>query len=150
MMNQALISAKIVFAISCVFSANLWAQSMACKSSPISEYDSGWCSFTSPIAFEKGDRLSLTVVGDATQVIVRLLPKDANPNTATGAISKPFAIPPNRKIELTIADKTLPITQISVHGGPNPWGLYPLSPNNKGATITGVERFSVQPVGAKR
>jgi hypothetical protein len=122
---------------------------LACQPGSLPQYGSGWCEFASPVAFKKGERLRLALGGSASKIIVRLLPKGADPNTTIGVIPTVFTVPRSRFLEVTVPHDAPATVQISVHGGTNPWGQYPLGAGNGAATISGVERLPAQPAGGK-
>jgi len=111
-----------------------------------SEYwGSGWFDLQAPINFEKGERLRIVVGGTATKVLVRFLSKGADPNGSSGIDGGPRQVPADRVLEVTIDTAYKNITQISVHGGPNPWGRFPLGQDNGPATINSIDRIGNQP-----
>ena len=122
---------------------------VACQPGVSPQWGSGWCDFSTSVAFKKGERLRLAVGGSATKVIVRLLPKGGDPNTTIGVISTPFTVPSDRFLVVTMPSAAPAIIQISVHGGKSPWGQYPLGAGNGPATISGVERLPAQPAKRK-
>src|ERR1019366_3360778 len=98
-------------------------------------WGSGWCDLPSPTNFSKGEHLKLTVGGTADKIVVRLLQQGVPPDTSAGVIPGVVAVPKARIVEVTIPNDRKQIIQISVHGGPNPWGQYPLGGRNGPATI---------------
>jgi hypothetical protein len=113
------------------------------ESSPT--WGSGWLNLTPPIDFRKGERLRLTLGGSATRVVVRLLPKDSQPDTTDGVIPSVMSVPKTRVIEVVIPNDSPQVKQISVHGGSNPWGQFPLGNKNGSATIVKAELL--KPIG---
>jgi hypothetical protein len=135
-------SVLIALAVWSVAPLGLRAQTaVACRPHISAEEHSGWCDFDTPVAFKKGERLRLAVGGTARKIILRLLPKGADPNTTTGVIPTPFTIPSDRFLVVTVPYDVSATVQISVHGGQNPWGQYSLGAGNGPATISGVERL---------
>jgi hypothetical protein len=129
---------------------NLSAQTaMPCKPGASSEWNSGWCDFSKPVDFKKGELLRLAIGGSATRVLVRLLPKGSDPSTPVGVIPTPFVIPRNRYLEVVLPHDAADITQISVHGGENPWNQYHLGTGNGFATLTSIERMPIQSIPKK-
>lgn len=114
-----------------------------CTPGAAPQWGAGWCDFSTPASFKKGDRLRIAIGGSATKIIVRLLPSSAKgrEDTPVGALPAAIAIPQNRFIEVVLPYDAMNITQISVHGGPSPWNQYPLGARNGPATITGIERL---------
>lgn len=104
------------------------------------EWGSAWCNLGSPSNFSPGDHLRLTVGGRAKRVIVRLLPVGMPMDTPAEIVDKGgFDVPANRVIDVPIRSEYRNISQISVHGGLNPWGLYPLGNDNGPATLVLVQ-----------
>jgi len=147
------IPSTIVYSLACLIAtvSTVHAQtSIACQPGMSAQWRSGWCDFPSPVDFKKGERLRLAIGGSATKVIVRLLPKGADPNTPIGVIPAPYTVPQSRFIELVVPNDAATVEQISVHGGPSPWDQYPLGAGNGPATLTGVGRLNGRPVQSKR
>lgn len=115
---------------------------IACQPGASPQYGSGWCEFTNAVDLKKGERIRLAVGGAAQRVIVRLLPKGADPTTTVGVIPTVMTVPTTRFLEITLPYDAPLTIQISVHGGASPWNQYPLGPNNGAATISGMERLS--------
>jgi len=122
---------------------------VSCQPEASSQWKSGWCDFSTPVTFKKGERLRLAIGGSAKNIIVRLLPKGADATTPIGVIPTPFTIPKSRFLELTVPHDAPAIVSISVHGGPSPWGQYDLGAHNGPATVTGVERLPAQAARGK-
>jgi len=106
-----------------------------------SRWGSGWLDLAATTDFKKGDRLRLSIGGSATKVLIRLLSRGESPDDAVGIIGE-FSIPPSRNIEVTLKEDRKSVIQISVHGGPNPWGKFPLGGGNGPATLQSAERGS--------
>ena len=104
-----------------------------------SRWGSGWLVLDSPTDFKRGDKILLTVGGTAKNIKIRFLPKGRSPETTAGMLSGVFPVPDNRIVEIKLSSNRLKVTQISVHGGPNPWGKYPLGGENGPATIESAE-----------
>jgi hypothetical protein len=140
------------FALAILFVAisSLNAQTLSCRPGASPQWGSGWCDFSTPVNFKKGERLRLAVGGSAKKVIVRLLQKGGDATTPNGVIPTAFPVPESRFLEITVPSDLRSIVQISVHGGPSPWNQYPLGAQNGLATITGVERLSAPPAQAKK
>jgi hypothetical protein len=105
------------------------------------QYGSGWIDLQQPMDFLKGDRLRIMVGGNASRVVIRLLPKDKARDSSEGLLGAPVEVPKTRVVEVVLREDRLQVVQISVHGGPNPWGHFPM-PNNGSAAIQSVERIS--------
>ena len=104
-------------------------------------WGSGWIDLTTPTDFKKGDRLKLKIGGTAEKILVRLLPEGMDPGSTTGIVGDGIKVPESRIIEITLQQDHKRIGQISVHGGPNPWGKFPLGGGNGPATLLSAERI---------
>ncbi len=123
-----------------VTDASVAQVALFCRPDHSPRYQSGWCDFGSPVSLTRGERLRLVVGGTASRVIVRLLPAGGDATTPVGAIPTAYPVPPSRELDLTLPADVRDITSISVHGGRNPWGLFPLGASNGPATLAGVWR----------
>ena len=104
------------------------------------QWGSGWMILGPPIDFAKGDKLRVTVGGSAKRIVLRLLPKNQPPDSSAGVVGGPIDVPSTRVIEVVLTEDRKQVSQISVHGGPNPWNEYDLGGGNGPATIKVVER----------
>jgi hypothetical protein len=118
----------------------LVAETLAGTIGSSSEWGSGWLLLGPPIDFAKGDHLKLLVGGSATKVIVRLLPKGGSPDSTVGIVGGPVDVPKSRVVEIVLPNDRPQVIQISVHGGPNPWGKFSIGGGNGPATIESAER----------
>lgn len=118
-------------------SANAEAISGATGSSPL--WGSGWIDLAPPMDFKKGEKLKIRLGGSAEKILVRLLPRGAPSDSDTGIVGEPIMVPKSREVEVLLPLDRKQIAQISVHGGPNPWGRYPLGGGNGPATISSIE-----------
>lgn len=105
-----------------------------------SQWGSGWMVLAPPMDFAKGDKLRVTLGGTAKKIVLRLLPKNQSPDSSAGVVGGPIDVPANRVVEVVLTEDRKQVSQISVHGGPNPWNEYDLGGNNGPATIKVVER----------
>jgi hypothetical protein len=112
----------------------------ATGSSP--KWGSGWIDFAPPVDFARGEKVRITVRGSAERILVRFLSKGQPPDESVGVVGGPIVVPRSGIVELVLPDHRRQIVQISVHGGPNPWGKYPLGGGNGPATLESVERLS--------
>jgi hypothetical protein len=103
------------------------------------DYGSGWLDLATMSDFKQGVRLRLVVGGTAQKVLVRLLPQGESPDRPSG-IAGTFDVATSRKVVVTLDGDFLNVVQISVHGGPNPFGMFPLPGGNGPAFVTEVER----------
>jgi len=102
-------------------------------------WGSGWLDLKSSKDFKKGDTLRIKVGGTAKKILVRLLARGEDPNLPVGILGAAREVPGNRTVEVKLDSDYKDIVQISVHGGPNPWGQFPLGGGNGPATIESVE-----------
>ena len=116
------------------------AQALAGATGSSSQWGSGWLDLAPPVDFAKGEHLKLFIGGSADRIIIRLLPRGASPDTSAGIIAGVVNVPKSRIVEITLRENRKQIVQISVHGGPNPWGKFPLGGGNGPATIESAER----------
>jgi hypothetical protein len=100
-----------------------------------SRWGSGWLDLSTTTDFLKGDRLRLSIGGTAEKILVRLLAKGQSPDSSAGIIGAAITVPKSRIVEVTLESPQKAIIQISVHGGPNPWGKFPLGGGNGPATV---------------
>jgi hypothetical protein len=107
------------------------------------QYASGWIDFPQPIDFAKGDRLRLVIGGSATKILLRMLSKGQSRDSSEGLLGGVIDVPKTRVVELTLGENRAQVVQISVHGGPNPWGKFPL-PGNGPATLQAIERLPMR------
>ena len=113
-------------------------QLLSGESGSDSRWGSGWVDLDVPTDFNKGDKLQLTLGGSAKKVKIRFLPKGSSSDSRAGIMNKIVTIPKNRVVEVTLKTNRKNIVQISVHGGPNPWGKYPLGADNGSATLDSI------------
>ncbi len=104
-----------------------------------SEWGSGWLDLASATDFAKGDVLQFRIGGTAQKVLMRLLSKGHSPDSTDGILGDGIALPKNRIINIQLISPHKNIIQISVHGGPNPWGAYLLGGSNGPATLESVK-----------
>ena len=114
------------------------AQKLKGETGSSAQWSSGWLTLKSMTNFSKGDHLKLVVGGPATKIVVRLLARGAAPETSAGAIGV-FDVPKDHVVDVVIPDDRKDVIQISVHGGSNPWGQFPLGDGNGAATIKSAE-----------
>lgn len=98
------------------------------------EWGSSWIDLT-PMDFKENDSLILDVAG-ASILLVRLLDINGSPDQPVGIIGK-YEVK-NGIVSVSISQSYTGIKQISVHGGENPFGKYPLRAGNKPATLQKV------------
>lgn len=105
-------------------------------------WGSGWIDLDVVTSFKRGEKLQIRVGGTAHSILVRFLPEGSNPNDPVGIDGGIIKVPENRIVQVTLEEDHDNIEQISVHGGPNPWDLYPMGDDNGPATIQKVQRIA--------
>ena len=123
----------------CLYAQNCYKVSGTVGAS--SQWGSGWIEVPATTAFKKGERLRLELGGTAAKALVRVLASGQSPDDPIGILGE-FKVPESRILEVTLQEEVKNVRQISVHGGANPWGRFPLGANNGPATLTSVERCS--------
>ncbi len=98
-------------------------------------WGSGYMVLKPPVDFKAGDILRVKLGGTAKKVVLRLLPAGASPDGSTGVVGGALEVPPGGTIEVTLPEDRPQVGQISVHGGTNPWGEFPLGDGNGPATM---------------
>jgi hypothetical protein len=104
------------------------------------QYGSGWIDFPQPVDFSKGERLRMVIGGSATKILIRMLAKGQSRDGSDGLLGGVIDVPKTRVVDLMLGENRAQIIQISVHGGPNPWGKFPM-PGNGPATLQAIERL---------
>ena len=102
------------------------------------QFGSGWLDLAPATNFEKGTVLRLKIGGTAKKILVRLLPNGQFPGSSVGIIGDAVTVPEDRIVEVKLDFSVKEVIQISVHGGPNPWGMHPLGASNGPATLEAV------------
>ena len=128
--------------LSLVCAAGAYAERLQGTVGSSSQWHSGWIDLATMTDFKAGDRLRLNIGGSATKIVVRLLSRGVDPNTSAGIEGDVVSVPENRIVDLILQQDHKDIVQVSVHGGPNPWGLFPLGGGNGPATLLSLERLS--------
>jgi hypothetical protein len=145
-MNHVLVKCFLPIIFLIAISAFVPAYSADTKGSPLNgqtgaseQWGSGWIDLASPVNLVKGDVLRLKVGGSAQKVMVRCLAKGQSPDSTEGLVGDAVIVPKDRIINIRLSSSRNNIVQISVHGGANPWGMYPLGQSNGPATIDSAE-----------
>jgi hypothetical protein len=126
----------VMFGVGTVRSSS---KSTLLQGKPGTSSDSGWIDIPST-DFSKGDHLVITVGGSATAVVVRLLPKGSNPNQPNVIVAEKAAVKmSDHTVDVELTADYKHITQVSVHGGPMPWDMFPLGDTNGRAILLKVE-----------
>ena len=102
------------------------------------EWQSGWIDLVPPMSFRQGDRLELTVVGSAQRITVRLLEQGVSADSPSGIDGSAIDVPRSGTVTTWLQHDHPNVKQISVHGGPNPWGLFNLGENNGAVALNGA------------
>jgi hypothetical protein len=102
------------------------------------QYGSGWLDLATMSDFKKDEQLRITVGGSAQKVVVRLLSRRDSPDSASGILGV-FSVPKNKSVLVTIDGDYSGVIQLSVHGGSNPWNMFPLGGGNGPATLIKAE-----------
>jgi hypothetical protein len=131
----------LVAALSCLLVSAAHAEPLTGSIGSSKKSGSGWIDLNQMTTFNKGDKLRLRIGGTANKIVVRLLSKGQSPDDPIGVDGEAVEVPKNRIIEISLEEKHPEVVQISVHGGPNPWNLFPLGGGNGPATILKAERI---------
>lgn len=102
------------------------------------EWGSGWLDLEDSRDFAPGETLRLQIRGKASTVLVRLLRQGGDPNSLEGVIGEPVQLDDRGPVSIELQESFDDVVQISVHGGPNPWGIQ-LGADNGPATIISAE-----------
>jgi len=116
------------------------SEDFECKLGSSGQFESGWCDLSRMTDFKRGDRVRLRIGGDARLILLRFLRKGSDPNAPSGFEGPPLRVPKERVIEVVLDGDHRETVQISVHGGPSPWGIVSLGGDNGPATLLGAER----------
>lgn len=99
------------------------------------QWHSGWLDLDKPTNFYKGDSLVVIVGGTAEKIVLRLLSSGSDPNSPSGIVGRIHEVNNNGEVNVRLSKDHSNVTQVSVHGGENPWGVYPLGSGNGAAFI---------------
>jgi len=124
-----------------VFSETVQGETIQGETGASPESNSGWLNLEKMSDFERGGKLLVHVGGTADKVLIRLLKKGENPEHPKGMEGGKHAVPGDRVVEAVLQRDHKDIVQISVYGGPKPWGYFPLGEGNGPATILDVKYF---------
>ena len=78
------------------------------------KWGAGWLDLYRPVDFKVGDKIRLTIGGNAKRILVRLLPTNAFPNEPVGIIGNIFEVPPDRIIEIVLSVPGVAPSQVTV------------------------------------
>ena len=99
---------------------------------------SGWLDLHTPLDVQAGDELRLIIGGDAARILVRLLPRGADPTSSTGLLPGQFVVAADRTVRVIVPSERKSVVQVSVHGKAKPWSVN-LGAANGTATLLGAE-----------
>ncbi len=99
------------------------------------QWNSGWLDLNKPLDFYSGDSLIVVVGGTAERIVLRLLSAGKDSNSPSGVVGRIHQVNNNGVIHVKLSRDYPNIIQVSVHGGENPWGVYPLGAGNGAAFI---------------
>ncbi|MFZ0889549.1 MAG: hypothetical protein WA005_13930 [Candidatus Binataceae bacterium] len=144
-MKLSTLTLVLGFALCVLSSGFLCAETLTGNVGWSYQWGSAWLDLNKPTDFKRGDTIRLKIGGTANKVIVRFLAEGQAPDDPVGIEGGALPIQRGeRTVDVTLQEDHLRTTQISVHGGINPWGLYPLGETNGPATILSAERISHQ------
>lgn len=102
------------------------------------QWKSGWLILDKHTNFYKGDSLVVIVGGTAEKIVLRLLSSGSDPNSPSGIVGRIHKVNNNGEVKVGLSRDHSNVTQVSVHGGENPWDVYPLGSGNGAAFIQSV------------
>lgn len=140
-MKECKVTMTILVVFVLLFACSGYSQPLQGTVGYSTQYFSGWLDLKSLINFKQGDVLKLRLGGSATKVVVRLLSKDSDANLPSGIDGGIVEVPKSKTIQILLEEDHDKVIQISVHGGPNPWNLYPLGGGNGAVTLRSAERI---------
>lgn len=98
-------------------------------------WKSAWIDVTPPMELPSGTKVRVKVGGTAQRMILRVLRVGDDENTLIGVTGDIIDIPENREVEVTLDNTFSNVRQISVHGGSNPFGSFPMGDENGHVTL---------------
>ena len=101
-------------------------------------WSSDWVDLNKAMDFHNGDSLIVIVGGTADRIVLRLLSEGKDPNSPNGVVGRIHQVNANGEVHDGLSRDFHNVIQISVHGGENPWGVYPLGTGNGAAFIQKV------------
>ena len=126
-MKRSVFSAAALAALAWLLPGPASAQNAQPLTGPIGQasgpgWQSSWMTLDPPMDFRRGDRLRVAVEGPAKLVCIRLLPREASPDTAAGLVATRLSVPAGGALEVELKEDHLSVKQVSVHGGSACWG----------------------------
>ena len=111
---------------------------LECTIGTSSQWGSSWCDLPAPLDFSRNSTVEISTDPDgARAVLIRFLTAGNDPNSPVGLVGGKVLVPANGVIVITLNRDYKHVQQVSVHGGPAPWGHH-FGPDNKGANIISV------------
>ena len=138
-MKRLLVRMALLLAFVHLFTLTSYAETLKGKIGTSSKWGSGWIILDKSVDFKRGDKIKLLLGGTAKKVLVRFLANGETADKPIGIEGGVINVPKNKIVLITISKEYKNVKQLSVHGGRNPWGLYPLGDNNGTATIMRVD-----------
>lgn len=129
-------------AVMCAYTVTVYSEPLQGGIGASAHWGSGWLDLFKSTSFHRGDRLKLRVGGTANTIVVRFLEEGADPDDPSGIDGGPIKVPIDRLVEIVLQEDHENVIQISIHGGPNPWGLFLMGGGNGPATLLGAERVA--------
>lgn len=126
------------------FLVELYGQQLMGTIGSSSESFCGWLVLERITNFHEGDTLTIRLGGTARKILVRMLNRNNSPTSPSGIIGDVQTVSEKRIVKIILDSDYEQIQQISVHGGPNPWGLYFLGQENGLATIRSIRLNKVR------
>ncbi|MCK5140143.1 MAG: hypothetical protein KAQ85_09905 [Thermodesulfovibrionia bacterium] len=139
-MKRLSIGVILIFIITLIFIHEVYSEPLKGEFGKSSKWGSGWLDLSEKKNFKKGDKFKLEIGGKAKKIVVRLLPKGVDQNSSSGIDGGVVKVPKNRIVKIKLKENHRNVVQISVHGGSNPWGLFPLGEKNGSAILLSAER----------
>lgn len=102
------------------------------------QWGSAWLELSQAVDLASGEKVQIQLGGEADAVIVRLLLRGQDPGMRVGVLSKPLRVTEDNVVSMPINSEVRSVVQISVHGGPSPWGMDDLGQSNGAALINSV------------
>ncbi len=103
-------------------------------------WQASWLDLKPPLAFRKGDRLTIKVIGRAENVLVQLLTvatDDDSPAGIEGGLRKVLSRSGERVVEVVLESDHPNVRRIAVHAGASAWNTS-LGANNGDINIVGI------------
>ena len=106
---------------------------------------SSWLDLPGLIDFRHGEVLGFEIGSNGSarvsKVLIRFLPKNGNPESDAGVDGSIDLPQSDGMVQYTLREDHPSTVQISVHGGLNPWGKYPLVEGNGCPKLERINRL---------